>query len=174
MIGAAAAALLADVLSSAALRLGFGVFEILLAMQIAFDLKPGPRNGLPGPAGLAGFGGAVGFFSTLLGIGGGALTTPFLLWRGAHIRNAIAVSAARGLPVAVAGATAMIITGLDSPARPGHSLGYLHWPATLIIMAVSMISRRSARLAHQLPVKTLKRVFGMILLIVGVRMLWPA
>ena len=50
LVGAAAAALLADVLSSAAPRLGFGVFEMLLAMQIAFDLKSGPRNGLPGSA----------------------------------------------------------------------------------------------------------------------------
>lgn len=175
LIGAAAAALLADVLSSAALRFGFGVFEILLAMQIAFDLKPGARNSLPGPAGLAGFGGAVGFFSTLLGIGGGALTTPFLLWRGVNIHNAIAVSAACGFPVAVAGATAMIIAGLDSPARPAHSLGYLHWPAALIIMAASMIfAPLGARLAHQFPVKILKRVFAMILLIVGVRMLLPA
>lgn len=173
LIGAAAAALLADVLSSAALRFGFGVFEILLAIQIAFDLKPGPRNGLPGPAGLAGFGGAVGFFSTLLGIGGGALTTP--LWRGVNIRNAIAVSAACGFPVAVAGATAMIIAGLDSPGRPAHSLGYLHWPAALIIMAASMIfAPLGARLAHQLPVKRLKRVCAMILLIVGVRTLLPA
>ena len=117
----------------------------------------------------------MGFFSTLLGIGGGALTTPFLLWRGVNIRNAIAISAACGFPVAVAGPTAMIIAGLDSPPRPAHSPGYLHWPAALIIMAVSMIfGPLGARLAHQLPVKTLKRVFAMILLIVGVRMLWPA
>ena len=174
MIGAAAGALLADTLSSAALRLGFGVFEILVAIQIAFDLKPGARSGLPGAAGLAGFGGGVGFCSTLLGIGGGTLTTPFLLWRGVNIRNAIAVSAACGLPVAVAGASAMVIAGLDNPALPAHSLGYLHWPAALIIMAVSMnFAPLGARLAHQLPIKTLKRIFAMILLIVGIRMLLP-
>ena len=172
LIGAAAGAMLADALSSDTLRLGFGIFEILVALQITFDFKPGTRTSLPGTAGLAGFGGGVGFFSTLLGIGGGMLTVPFLLWRRVNMRNAIAVSAACGFPIAIAGTAAMIIAGRDNPALPAHTFSYLYWPAALIIMLMTMIfAPLGARLAHRLPVKTLKRVFAIILFSVGIRML---
>lgn len=172
LIGACLGAILADLVSSTVLRIAFGVFEILVAIQIWLDFKPKPHAVLPGTVGLLGTGTGIGLLSTLMGIGGGSLTVPFMLWCNVNIRNAVAVSSACGFPIAVAATLALIIAGWNEQDIPAHSLGYLYWPAALIISAVTLFSAPlGARLAHYLPVRTLKRIFAIVLVLVGVRML---
>ncbi len=172
LVGAFLGAVLADSLSSNALRIIFGVFEILVAIQIGLELKPKAKAKLPETAGLIGSGVGIGLLSTLLGIGGGSLTVPFLLWCNVNIRNAVAVSSASGFPIAVAGTTAMVIAGWNNASVPENSLSYLYWPAALIIVAMTIFfAPLGARLAHYLPVITLKRIFAVVLAIVGIRML---
>ena len=172
ILGACFGAILADIVSSNALRIIFGVFEILVAMQIGLELKPTAKMRVPGTTGLVASGSGIGFLSTLLGIGGGTLTVPFLLLCNVNIRNAVAISSACGFPIAVAGTTALIIAGWDNTNVPIHSIGYLYWPAALIIMAMTIIfAPLGARLAHYLPVNILKRIFSVILVFVGLKML---
>ena len=174
LIGATVGAILADSLSSNTLRIAFGVFETLVAIQIGFEIKPRAQTALPGTTGLIGSGVGIGLLSTLLGIGGGTLTVPFLLWCNVNIRNAVAISSACGFPIAIAGTTALIIAGWNNQDVPANSLGYLYWPAALIIIAMTVFfAPMGARLAHYLPISTLKRVFAVVLLIVGIRMLIP-
>jgi uncharacterized protein len=174
IIGACLGALLADSVSSNVLRMIFGVFEILVGIQIWLNFKPKAHSALPGTPGLVGSGVGIGLLSTLMGIGGGTLTVPFLLWCNVNMRNAIAVSSACGFPIAVAATIALIIAGWDEQAVPAHSLGYLYWPAALIISAMTVFSAPlGARLAHYLPILTLKRVFAVVLVLVGIRMLLP-
>ena len=172
VIGTAIGALIADSLSSDILRIAFAVFEILVAIQIWFELKPKAQVSLPGTVGMVGSGTGIGLLSTLLGIGGGTLTVPYLLWCNINIRNAVAISSACGFPIAVAGTTALIIAGWDSTDLPPHAMSYLYWPAALIIIAMTVFfAPLGARLAHYLPVKTLKRFFSILLLVVGIKML---
>ena len=49
-------------------------------------------------------GSGIGCLSALVGIAGGSLTVPLLLWFKIPLRNAIATSAACGLPISAAGA----------------------------------------------------------------------
>jgi uncharacterized membrane protein YfcA len=172
LLGAGLGAILADSLSSNSLRIVFGIFEVLIAIQIGFKIKPKAHMALPETKGLVGSGIGIGLFSTLLGIGGGSLTVPFLLWCNVNIRNAVAVSSACGFTIAVAGTTAIIITGWNNPSVPENASSYLYWPAALSIMTMTIFfAPIGARLAHYLPVSTLKRTFSILLLIVGLRML---
>ena len=174
LIGAVIGAILADLLSSNTLRIAFGVFEIFVAIQIGFEIKPRAQTALPGTTGLIGSGVGIGLLSTLLGIGGGTLTVPFLLWCNVNIRNAVAISSACGFPIAIAGTTALVIAGWNNQDVPANSIGYLYWPAALIIIAMTIFfAPMGARLAHYLPIPTLKRVFAVVLAIVGIRMLIP-
>jgi uncharacterized membrane protein YfcA len=51
--------------------------------------------------------------------------------------------------------------------------GYLYWPAFLMMSVASIsFAPLGAKLTHSLPVATLRRIFGIFLLFVGVSMLY--
>lgn len=169
--GSMAGAWFAHTLPSGSLRLVFGIFEILVGIQIGFGLSPAARMQLPGRSGLALIGGGIGAASTVLGIGGGTLTVPFLLWCHVPIRNAVASSSACGLPIALAGAVTLMIAGSAQSSLPPGSTGYVYWPAAAAITVASVITAPlGARLAHTLPVMTLRRIFAVVLMAIGIRM----
>lgn len=171
--GALAGAWLAHVTSSKGLALFFGLFEIGVALQLVFGRQPDRHTTLPGPAGMTAAGGTIGTVSALLGIGGGTLTTPWLLWHGIDIRHAVGTSATCGLPIALAGAAGFAISGLQTDGQPGLNTGYLVWPATGAIVVTSvLLAPVGARLAHRLPRRRLQRFFALFLAVVGLRMLW--
>lgn len=172
VVGALAGAAIADFMPAKALRLFFGVFELAVATQIGLNLMASPHRRLPGKAGMGIAGTAIGALSAVVGIGGGTLTVPFLVWCNVGLRNAVATSSATGLPIAVAGAVGFVLTGWNAQDLPPWSTGYLYWPALLGIAAASLVfAPLGAWLAHTLPVHTLRRFFAIFLAVLGVRML---
>jgi hypothetical protein len=149
-----------------------GVFAILVAIQMAFELRPKATLDAPGKPGLGLAGLVIGWASAIFGIGGGSLTVPFLVWRSVPMQQAVATSSACGLPIAVAGAISFIITGWAVEPRPEWSLGYVYLPAVVGIAATSMLfAGFGARLAHRLSQRLLKRLFALLLLCVGINFL---
>jgi uncharacterized membrane protein YfcA len=172
VLGALLGAWLADALQSLWLQRFFGVFELAVAVLMAAGLKPAPHRALPGAVGMVGAGGVIGTISAIVGIGGGTLTVPFLSWCNVAMRNAVATSAACGLPIAVAGAVGFILTGLDARGLPPWSSGYVYWPAFLgIVLASVAFAPLGAALAHRLPAAGLKRAFAILLVVIGIRFL---
>ena len=170
--GALLGAVIADFLPTKAMRLWFGIFELLVAAQIGFNLMVAPRGHLPGALGTNLAGGVIGAISAALGIGGGTLTTPFLVWCNFSLRQAVATSSACGLPIALAGAAGFVATGWNEPGLPGWSNGYLYWPAFAgIVISSLLFAPLGAKLTHTLPVSVLRRFFAVFLAVLGVRML---
>lgn len=164
--------LLAASLSGAILQLLFGLLMIVVAMQLLAAPVKGTvitaRKSL-----LTGAGVFIGALSALFGIGGGTLTTPFLATLGTKMRQAVATSAACGLPIATAGGLTYLYAGLDNPLLPKDSLGYIFIPAWLGIVLTSIpFARVGALLAHRLNEHRLKQLFAGIILILGVRFIW--
>jgi uncharacterized membrane protein YfcA len=175
ILGALAGAALARSVSSSGLALFFGMFELGVALQLWFGVRPAAHRTLPGPAGMNAAGGIIGSLSALLGIGGGTLTTPFLLWNGVDIRHAIGTSAACGLPIAVAGATGFAVSGSNAMAQLDWSTGFVYWPAAgMIVLASVPAAPLGARLAHWLPRHLLARLFALFLLVAGLKMVLSA
>ena len=173
IIGAVFGAFIADQISSDILRRLFGIFEILVACQIGFSVEPKAKRALPAHNGMFVAGGGIGSLSTILGIGGGTLTMPFLIWCHVDIRKAVATSSACSFPIALAGTLAMIFAGLDSKSLPEDSIGYVYWPAAILIIITSVLfAPIGARLTHSMPVSSLKRIFAIVLGCVGLRMLF--
>lgn len=173
VVGAMAGAIMAEQLSSVWLQKLFALFTLLVAAQMALAWWPQGARQLPGRVALAGVGGAIGLVSAVVGIGGGTMTTPFLLWCNSTTRSAIATSAACGLPIALAGAVGYWLVGLGSDLLPANSSGYIYWPALLGVVASSVIfASLGARLTHHLPAAFLKKGFSLLLLVIGLNLLW--
>jgi uncharacterized membrane protein YfcA len=66
--------------------------------------------------GLALAGAVIGTLSAIFGIGGGSMTVPFLSACRLRMQQAVAISAACGLPIAIGGITGFIIAGWQHPA----------------------------------------------------------
>lgn len=154
------------------LALFFAVFVGYSATQMLIDRKAAAARNLPGPMGLAGAGGVIGFLSGLVGAGGGFVTVPYLSKRQIVMHQAVATSAALGFPIALANTTGYVVGGWSlAPALPG-AVGYLYLPALAVIGAASvLLAPLGARAAHALPVKQLKRVFALMLYALAAYML---
>lgn len=117
----------------------------------------------------------IGIFSGLVGVGGGAITVPFLSWRGAPIHKAIGTSATMGFPIAVFGAASYIYQGWGMSALPASSLGFVYLPALVCVATASVLAAPAgARLSHSLDVKQLKTVFAWFLFVLAAYMFWKA
>ncbi len=162
-------------LPSSGLAMFFAVFVGLSATQMLFDKKPAAARELPKTAGMLGAGSLIGILSGLVGAGGGFISVPFMTWCNVKIHNAVATSAALGFPIAMAGTLSNIYFGLQEPDLPTGSLGFIYLPALLVISAMSVLTAPlGARVAHALPVKSLKRVFAMVLYLLAAYMLYKA
>jgi uncharacterized membrane protein YfcA len=149
----------------------FALFLFYAATQMLLGMKPAPAREIPGTAGIFTAGSIIGIFSSLVGIGGGTLSVPFLMWCNTLVHKAIGTSAAIGFPIAVAGALGYIVNGLGTNGLPPWSLGFVHLGALAGISAASVCTAPlGARLAHALPVGRLKKIFAALLYVVGARM----
>ncbi|MFP5211875.1 MAG: sulfite exporter TauE/SafE family protein [Acidobacteriota bacterium] len=150
----------------------FAVFLYYVALQMLTNKKPKPSRSLPGNLGMFGAGNTIGVVSSLVGIGGGTLSVPFMTWCNIAIHEAIGTSAAIGFPIAIAGTVGFILNGIGTSGLPDYSFGYIYLPALAGIVAASVLTAPlGVRLAHSLPVDRLKRVFAIVLIIVGTRMI---
>ncbi|MER2517387.1 sulfite exporter TauE/SafE family protein [Candidatus Accumulibacter phosphatis] len=165
--------LFAGSVPSRPLALFFMVFVCVVAVQMILDLKPKASRELPGAFGVFGVGTGIGALSALVAIGGGSLTVPFLTWCNVRVQHAIGTSAAVGFPIAIGGSLGYIFNGWEHPGLPPWSVGYVYLPALLWLVPSSMlIAPLGARLAHRLPVATLKRLFAAILILLAAKMMW--
>lgn len=172
VVGALVTGWVARFLGSDTLRILFGVFACVAAVNMAWERGPSAHRDLPGPAGVTVAGAIIGAVSTLVGIGGGTMTVPFLTWCRVDMRTAIGSSAACGFPIAVAGALALAVSGWGEANLPANSIGYVYWPAALAVALASVLAAPfGARLAHGIPVRMLKRVFAVLLAVIGIRLM---
>lgn len=173
IIGTLLGTYVASMVPTKALGLIFTIFICYVSVQMIVNKKPEPHREMPGTAGTSLVGAGIGAISCLVAIGGGALSVPFMTWCNVRVQNAIGTSAAIGFPIALGGALGYIWNGWSVSGLPEGSLGFVYLPAVIGVVASSILTAPiGARKTHELPVKTLKRVFAAILLVLAAKMLW--
>ena len=154
------------------LALFFAAFISYVAVQMILNVKPTPSRQLPGPAGMAGVGGFIGLVSALVAIGGGSLSVPFMTWCNVKVHHAIGTSAAIGFPIALAGTIGYLIAGYGATNLPAGSFGFIYLPALgATVVASMLVAPFGAKVAHSLPVATIKKVFAGVLILLSAKML---
>lgn len=174
---AAMGATLALEIPGDALSFVFGLFLIVTGVQLA-----GRKAGAEGQrlrldlrvTALTGT--AVGLLSAMLGVGGGVVAIPMLIY---VVRLDVARVAATSLAVvgmaAFSGTIAYVVNGVGVPGRPPGSLGYVHVAAALPILIGSMVAVRwGARANQRVNRKVLRWVFGASFIVLGSRLVWES
>lgn len=178
MIGAAVGAIVAKHISADALRFILIVFLLYVGTQMALPIKL--KSGKPKPGQVKqskplDYTAAViiGLLSSIVGIGGGTLTVPYLVHGQMLMRNAVAVASACGLPIAVAGTLSYTLLGWNALNLPEWSLGYVYLPAFAGTAVSSIFTAPiGAKLAHRLPAQRLKRYFSLLLFVMAAKLMW--
>lgn len=168
--------LLANVINAHILEILFGLLVVVLAVDLL------RRSVRPAPAAVSTMnhpriltmvmGSAIGLKSGLFGVGGGALAIPYFNWLGLPPREVVGTTALLTWPVAVVGAAAYGLSPLPMTDPVIGVVGSVYWLGVLVMIpATVLMAPLGAMLCRIFPQDQLRRVFGVFLLVVGVRIL---
>jgi len=112
----------------------------------------------------------VGFMAGLLGIGGGLIVVPALL----YILPKVGVPAAQLPHVAIATSLAAIILTSFSSARAHHSRGNIPWPLfKSMLPGLALGALCSGFIAELIPADDLRRAFAVFVILMAAQMAFP-
>lgn len=173
VVAAIVASQLAPAIPAPVLKLGFGALLVFSGLRLLL-----PRQGTPtdGGAGLvvgALSGLVVGALSAMLGVGGGIVAIPILVYFvGLRLEKVAATSMAIIVFTALAAVLGYAAGGLGEAGLPPGSVGYVHYLAGLPILAGSLAAvGLGARANQRLNARTLRLVFGILFLLLGLRLI---
>jgi uncharacterized membrane protein YfcA len=172
LLGAALGGQLARQIPTTSLRFVFACFLLFVSLRLLWGGQPQASNRSPPTAIQVLVGATIGAVSALVGIGGGTLTVPYLVWSGLPLRQAVGTSASAAIPLALSGAASFALAGWNVGGLPEASSGYIYWPAfAALAPAAVLMAPLGARLAHRLPTAVLRRSFGALVLLIAVKMM---
>jgi uncharacterized membrane protein YfcA len=163
--GAIAGSWLAGILSGLVLVFIFVTGALLTAIYLMMDRRVSATEKVTPSWMYFSYANFTGIISALIGIGGGSILVPFLVFRGHSMVGSVGTAAAGGFPIALFGSIGFVISGWSQAAGIPLSSGFVYWPALIGIVIFSMISAPlGAKLAHFLSEKRLKLVFAVFLI----------
>jgi len=151
----------------------FGVIATLSALNMLLRTsKSALFQTLPGRTGQTAMGTSIGFFSAMVGIGGGTISVPLLTLYSYPAHKAVGTAAAIGLIISLPAALTMLLLGSTPEDAPAGTFGLINLVGFLCIVPLTVLfAPVGAALAASLDASKLKKAFAVVLLITGVRML---
>ena len=176
LLGCLVGGLMAGWFSGDVLRVVFGIMAFFIALNIVTPFQQRLMGHLKSSAVTHRVAASiVGYISALMGIGGGSLSVPTIAAFGETMHKAVGTGAAIGVFIAIGGTAGFIVSGWGEPGMPPLSLGYVNLIAVALVGGFSVFTAPlGAALAHRLPQQTLRYVFAVFLVVVGLNMIWKA
>ena len=173
LVGVFAGSWLVTRVEGTMLTMLFGVIALLSALNMLFRTgKSALYQQLPNTAGQSIMGTSIGFFSSMVGIGGGTISVPLLTLYNYPAHKAVGTAAAIGLIISLPGALTMLILGNTPTDAPAGTFGLVNLVAfTCIVPLTVLFAPVGASVAAKLDAVKLKKIFALVLLFTGLRML---
>ena len=176
LAGALLGAWIASQVHSRVLAMVFATLALLVAVKLVF--LPETRNltnEVPRGALVPVIPTSIGFFSSMMGIGGGTFSVMTLTLFNEPIHRAVGTAALFGLVISLPATVGFIVTGWGDARLPPGSLGYVSLVGfALIAPATVLAAPLGAKIAHRLTQKRLSMLFGAFLVIASVRLFYRA
>lgn len=171
VIASALGTFVAGTVSSVTLQAVFGVLAGLAGLWMAFGRDTWRLgDAMPGQPVRSLLAGAVGFFSAMMGIGGGTFGVPLMTLFGLPIHRAVATASGFGILIAVPSVLGFLLLAVAD--APPYSVGAVNLPAFLVVIGTTLLTTPlGVRLAHAMNPKPLKRAFAVFLTLVALNML---
>ena len=175
-VGVVGGAVVANLVDTRILVVIFGVVLMLVAGTMIFGFRQAgtPTQRIPGWTGLSIGGFLIGYKSGMLGVGGGAISVPWLTWMGLPQPRVSGTSSTFTFPAAVIGTLAFCVSGLISVKAPVEpwTIGYVFWPALPVAGIASLLGTRfGAAASGRVPGRQLRIIFGLLLVGVSISMI---
>ncbi len=166
ILGAASGILIISFLSSNHLKFYYGLFLIILSFYILLSNEKVMAKKPFQFAKLFSF--FAGNLSSILGIGGGTITTPYFKFFGKSIKESIATAAACGIPIAISGVITSVLLNLKLGILENEPLGFIHVESFIIIAITSIIfSYLGATVTYLADIFFIRFVFSGAVLVMG-------
>lgn len=171
VLGAVLGVTVATQLKSLTLQVVFAVLALIAGLYLSFGRAEWRLGSVvPGQPLRGVYGAALGFFSAMMGIGGGTFGVPLMTLYAVPIHRAVATAAGFGMLIAVPSVIGFML--LAVPGAPPFSIGAVNIPAFLVVIAMTLITTPwGVRLAHAMDPKPLKRAFALFIMLVALNML---
>ncbi len=177
-LGGFCGAWLASLLSGDWLKGLFGVMQLLVAVQmVIFSPRLPPERTDPVmPVSLVAVGFAGGVFSAFFGVGGGVIAVPLMVIALSFpIHLAVGNSSALIVVASLSGALSYMFHGWAAPLLPPYSIGYVNGLVFLLVAPFTVLTARlGVRVASRTTHDKLVKIFAVLLVVVGVRMVYSA
>lgn len=173
IIGVVIGAWIIKYIDSEALSKVFAVFLILISIDLFIQLSRFIRKTEnDGTFIYIIMGLIIGIISGILGVGGGSIMIPFLLYMGFNPKSVIGSSAVLTLPIALCGTAVSIIHMTDIHTNIPTSAGFIYFPALIAVSIFCVISVPfGAKFLNRIPQDRARQVFAVILLLTSIKML---
>jgi len=173
LMGVLAGSWLVTRVDGALLTMLFGVIATLSALNMLLRTgKSALFQHLPNKAGQTVMGTGIGFFSAMIGIGGGTISVPLLTLYNYPAHKAVGTAAAIGLIISLPGALTMLVLGSTPTDAPAGTYGLVNLIGFICIVPLTVLfAPVGASLAAKLDAAKLKKIFALVLLVTGLRML---
>lgn len=115
----------------------------------------------------------IGWLSACVGVGGGATGVPTLVAMGLPIHRAVGTCAALGLCIALPGSIAIFALSQTPPSAPLGTFHLVYFPALVLLTPLTVFcAPLGAKFGKRLPAELLTRLFALVLVLVGARMIY--
>jgi len=162
---------LASQVKSLTLQVIFAVLALIAGLYLSFGRAQWRLgDGMPAQPLRGVYATCLGFFSAMMGIGGGTFGVPLMSLYGVAIHRAVATAAGFGILIAVPSVVGFLL--LPVSGAPPFTLGAVNIPAFLLVIAMTLITTPwGVKLAHAMDPKPLKRAFAVFIMLVALNML---
>ena len=172
--GSVAGVILITMLSSGTIKIYYGILLLLISVYLIFEKKSIDKITVTGSKYrfINIFSFLTSSISTLLGVGGGTLTTPYFKYYGETMKRSIATAAACGVPIALFGIMITFLVNMVSGIFENTIFDFISFDAFIIISLSTLVfSYIGAAMTFTTNTIVLKNIFSITLFITGLTIL---